>query len=130
MVPFGDVTFLRSCGGLQIRPAQELAGTCHRGPGQPLGELVGQPRGDARLLQTFGKQEYIGRTAARHGRHGIEQRLVLDPDHLAHRGQQAHRIRASGSAVTLALAMATVMPWPTEAGVLGMARTTATVSGR
>ena len=59
---------------------------------------------DRRLLHQFGQQEHIGRPAAGHRRHRIEQRLVLDPRHHADRLQQpsrtaraaAHRRRRPG----------------------------------
>ncbi len=55
----------------------------------PQGELGRQSGGDTGLGQAFDQQEDIGRAAARHRRHRIDQRLVLDPSDLAHGGEQA-----------------------------------------
>ena len=67
---------------------QQLARARHRAARQLLRQLGRQPRLDAGLGQALRQVEHVGRAGAGHGRHRVDQALVVDPGHLADRAQQ------------------------------------------
>jgi hypothetical protein len=66
----------------------QLPGPGHGHPGQAKGELLRQAGLDTGLGQGFDQEKDVSRPAARDRGHRIQQRLVLDPGHLAHRRKQ------------------------------------------
>jgi hypothetical protein len=70
----------------------------HRRQREPSSRLRLKPETLARGGELLDEPEHIGRTAARERSHRIEQRLGIDPDHLADRLQHllgAHTLVAA-----------------------------------
>ena len=125
VVPPGEVTRRRSSAGGLVVLDQHAGGAEDGLLYQRARGLGGQAFGFARGLHRFGQQEHIGRAAAGYRGHRVHARFVVDPHGLAGGVEQARRPAPRCVASTRSLANMPVTPAPSNAGVLGIVRTTA-----
>ena len=122
VVPPGDVTFaqLGGASGDAAASAAEPAKVCsaRRAP-----RAAARPICAPASSSASSDEEHIGRARSRQRRHGVEMRLLADPDS-SPVGASSAIASARSLAVTAPRAYRPAMPWPISAGVFGIARTT------
>ena len=125
VVPPGDVTIARSAAGITA------IGEERRGTDEELRRHAGRrgrggrPASDARVDERLGDEEHVG--GARSGRARSRRRGGCSPTRsTVPTAPSTSAAQSRSSAVAVAPPAIADAPWPTSAGVFGMARTTAT----
>ncbi len=123
VVPPFDVTCARRMPGSRSDACASLIAPANVAYASLRASSRAKPSSRAACSSAFEKVEHVGGAAAGHAGHGVEHVLALDPQHRARRLEHARGELAARRVAPRARAKAPLMPAPTSAGVLGIART-------